>query len=93
MLFQLNSQQDMFESTQELQTPTQSGTLVVLYEWCDNDRPFNVYPRTMFSGTEIRDTWLNSNLDNMSRKKELPPLQNLPGKSFSIFGKIDEGKI
>lgn len=87
MFVKLNSQQDMFDSDEPAPTP-----YLVLFEWTVDRNPFNAYPRDMFSKTEIMDRWLESILDNQSRKKQLPSFSRLPMKIFSFFGKMNCGK-
>ena len=64
---------------------------IIIYEWNQELRPFQIHPRSLFSNNEIRDKWLKAILDQDSRKKKLPPLANFPNRTFSFFGKMDEG--
>lgn len=79
-------------ATQENSHKTKYGYVVL----CDQDvhvgNPFAWYPRAIFSNAEIQEKWLNCILDHSSRLKPLGTLKQIPGKSFSLFGKIDEGR-
>lgn len=102
--FQYSSQRDMFESQGSplsqsilqmdgnVSTHTTEYTNLLFFDWAvDNRRPFEIFPRTLFSDKEIKERWLNSILDENSRIMTLPPLKSLPGKTFSLFGKIEKG--
>ena len=103
----MQSQEDIFatqtqalsQSQSQSQTQSQSTTskkpkydFLVL---CDQDEnvqePFGLFPRAIFSESEIQDKWLDSILDHSSRLKSLQTLERLPGFRFSLFGKIEEG--
>lgn len=88
----MNSQEDLFEGV-DTQKPTKvKYDSVVL---CDKDEavknPFQAYPRSMFSSTEIQDRWLECLLDDSSRLKSLPTFEGMPNKQFSLFLKIEKG--
>ena len=87
----MNSQEDMF-GTQDTPKSKLHYDFVVL---CDRDpevmSPFALYPRSMFSTSEILDRWLDSILDHSSRLKPLHTLHGLQDKNLSLFGKIEEG--
>lgn len=89
----MDSQEDIF-ATQEAKKPKMKYVFVVL---CDKNEdvmsPFGLYPRSMFSGSEIHDRWLDSILDHSSRLKSLHTLETVPYKSLSLFGKIEEGML
>lgn len=88
---QYNSQEDIFGTQAPVKQKVKYGFVVL----CDKDdqvsNPFAVYPRTMFSGKEILDRWLDSILDHSSRLKSLHTLERLPDKNLSLFGKIEDG--
>lgn len=89
---QLNSQEDIF-ATQEPETT--KGPKYDYLVLCDHDEsvqhPFALFPRKMFSTTEILDKWVDSILDPSSRLKSLNTLERVPNKTFGLFGKIEEG--
>lgn len=95
----MQSQEDIFATQTQCQPETQPVKKTkIKYDFvvlCDLDEnvknPFALYPRGMFSGTEIQDKWLDSILDHSSRLKSLQTLERLPG--FSLFGKIEEGSF
>lgn len=65
---------------------------VILFDFTEyNPRPYGVFERSMFSKNEILDKWMGNTLDNPSRMKYLTQLQALPGKRFSLFGKLEKG--
>lgn len=66
---------------------------VILFQWDINKkRPFDIFPLSMFTTNEIKDKWMESILDQNSRIRTLPMLRSLPGKTFSLFAKIERGK-
>ena len=92
-LFKMQSQEDIFATqTQTLKKPKPTYDFLVLCNQDENVQdPFGLYPRGIFSETEIQDKWLDSILDHSSRLKSLQTLERLPGFKFSLFGKIEEG--
>ena len=79
------------------QEPSQAPRAKVKYAFlvlCDQNEevqyPFGLYPRSMFSTSEIPDRWLESILDDSSRLKTLRALK-ITGESLCLFGKIDDG--
>ena len=65
---------------------------ITLFDRSPNEqKPFGWYPRSMFSEKEIKDRWLSTILDHSSRTKELF-FEQIPDRSFSLFGKMDDGK-
>ena len=79
-------------STQETARTVFIYQYLVLFDWTlDLRRPFHIFPRTMFSKKEILDKWVEATLDCRSRIKTLKPLEGLPGKTFSLFAKVEQG--
>ena len=65
---------------------------VILFNRTENEgRPFVIYPRAMFTRDEIREPWLQGNIDIKSRKKLLKPISSLEGKELSLFAKVEKG--
>lgn len=65
---------------------------IVLFEKSSKlEKPFGLYPTSMFAETEIQGKWLNCVLDDSSRMKTLP-LESIPDHQFCLFGKFDSGK-
>lgn len=93
----MQSQVDIFATQSQTQTQT-SKKNKIKYDFvvlCDQDEnvlhPFGLYPRGMFTQSEIQDKWMDSILDHCSRIKSLQTLERLPDCRFSLFGKIEEG--
>ena len=86
----MQSQVDIFAS-QDNPKKSKYGYVVL----CDQDvhvaNPFAWYPRSIFTTEEIPEKWLDSILDYTSRLKSLGTFERMPGKNFSLFGKIDDG--
>ena len=55
-------------------------------------KPFGMYPRSMFSTLEIKEKWLDSILDDVSRRTPLV-LNMMPEKSYALFAKVREGNF
>ena len=64
---------------------------LLFFEW-NKPRPFEIFKRSLFTKVEVKDVWLEGNLQPGDRLNCLPVLQSLPGRQFSFFGKIEEGK-
>lgn len=64
---------------------------LVLFDWNSENKPFGVFPRTMFTKREVMDQWVDGTLDHSSRMKCLSNFQCEPGKKYSLFGKIETG--
>lgn len=66
---------------------------LTLFDHSDNElRPFGWFPHSMFTKKEIKDSWLDSVLDDASRMKPLT-LERIKDQKFSLFGKMEEGGI
>ena len=84
----------MFGPTQEAQDLKKKpnyGYVVLMDLDADETRPFACFPRSMFNQTEIKDRWMESTLDDVSRTTKLA-LQRMQETSYSLFGKIELGK-
>ena len=89
----MNSQVDIFADLD-------SNKKKIIYDFvvlCDKDEeakhPFGLYPRSMFSDSEIPEKWLESKLDESSRLKTIPTLEGIGNNNFALFGKFEEGLV
>lgn len=97
------SQRDMFASSPEPNDPppVQSSLpsslvyeylWVILFEWNVNlEKPFVLYPIENFSSSELKQQWIDGDLEEISRLKKLT-FPSLKGKCCSLFCKVEKCK-
>ena len=74
--------------------PKHTYSWVVLFHWTDGmQNPFQLYPLSKFSGHEIRDAWITSQLVAKSRCRKMKPLACFPGQYVSMFAKMERGAV
>lgn len=95
----LSSQQDIRPSTEvpsfiSKSQPQKSDVeyhWVVLFHWSlENNQPFSVHLKSLFSDKEISDTWFSFKLRDDLRRKKIY-MRMLNGK-YSVFCKVEKGK-
>ena len=65
---------------------------IITFDWRpSNEKPFEIFKRTCFSGREVPTIWYTKVLSPKCRLKKLQ-LTGLPGKEYSVFCKIAVGK-
>ena len=96
------SQRDMFLSSPD-QSPekvpsslpatlTYSYLWVILFDWCEDvEEPFGIFQIGFFAPNEIKKKWISGDLDLSSREKKLS-FSALPGKTVSLFAKVEKCK-
>ena len=63
------------------------------FDWDENEEePFKLYQVALFSAAELNPKWINGELDLCSRLKKLR-LSAVPGKTLSIFAKVEKCKL
>ena len=98
----MESDLDMFSSqppVQESQEDHGSSSssfvcgFLILFHWDDGAvKPFQVFRREDFFN-EIKDRFIDKNLPDKFRLKKLKPMKYLPGKTMSLFGKMEASKF
>lgn len=97
-----SSQRDMFASSPD-KSPQVPSSLpsnpsyvylwCILFDWDENvEQPFGIYQLALFSPSEMKPRWISGDLDGMSRRKKLK-FSAIPGKTFSLFGKVEKCKF
>ena len=98
----VSSQKDMFCSSPEVSPARIKSSLpsnlsyvylwCILFDWDENvEEPFNIYQVALFSTRDLKPNWLKGDLDSEGRQKKLK-FRAFPGKSFSLFAKIEKCK-
>lgn len=65
---------------------------VILFVWdVDEENPFSMHKISSFTKDDINPDWIQMNLGVQSRIKKLTNLSPFPGRTFSLFGKIEAG--
>ena len=97
------SQRDFFLSSSDQDSPQVHSSLpteltyvylwVILFDHDENEEnPFDYYQVGLFSDAELKPTWISGELDQESRTKKLE-FSIFPGKSFSLYGKVEKCKF
>lgn len=63
---------------------------VILFDWNEDvEHPFNLYQVALFSTDELKQAWIDGDLDQNSRLKKLS-FTAIRGKKFSLFAKVEK---
>ena len=66
---------------------------IILFDWDENvEHPFSLYQVALFSSYELKEAWINGDLELKSRQKKIT-FSSLPGKTFSLFAKVEKCKF
>lgn len=94
----MDSETDMFMPSQfssKGSKPRNEGhtyTHVVLFDWADGELdPFSIFDLKQFRDGEIKKDWIEYMLVPQSRCRRIKSLKSMPGKSMSMFGKVEKG--
>lgn len=67
---------------------------VILFDWEPGEnKHFEFFYREQFLGSEIREEWLIYQMLENSRCKQLKTITSMPGKSLSLFAKVEQGNF
>ena len=66
----------------------------VMFNWdCNEPCPFFMHKLSMFNSMEIKQEWITGNLGVNSRVFQLRNLSPFPGGVYSLFAKVEMGKL
>ena len=66
----------------------------ILFSWRPGlKNPFSIFPKENFGPTEIREEWYKFQLKPESRLRILKALASFPGEKWSMFAKVEKGRI
>ena len=66
---------------------------IITFDWRESSKnPFEVFQRSCFSGREIPVVWYTKVLSKARRLKKLK-LSGLPGPFYTVFCKVELGKL
>ena len=78
-------------STQQIGTSTTTYYWVIVFMWTEDlEKPFGIFPLSMFEKQKFPFHWITGPLNTTSRATKLF-LEDLSDSKFSVFAKVQEG--